>query len=362
MRLIPRRPTGALALVLMTAMLAGPALARSSLGIGSAEAAPPPPAGGLMGAWFAWLVQHQAAFLTSLNHALVAMRTEPGGLTVLVGISFVYGIFHAAGPGHGKAVISSYVFANRVQLRRGIALAFVSSLVQAATALSIVGVGWFVLRGTSIRMTDASDVVETASFALVAAFGGWLLVRKLARLWRRQRAPALALDFSTPRLAGAAAGAGGAPSGGLAYAGMPRASGGYAAEVCSDDAGDCDCGRSHMPDPRRLGTRLTLGSTVSVVLAMGLRPCTGAIGVLTFSLVNGLLLAGVLSVLAMALGTAITVSAIAATAVVFKGAMLGAGGAGRRRVWIVDALEIGGALVLLLLGLSLLAASTVAGG
>ncbi|MCQ8783670.1 nickel/cobalt transporter [Aurantimonas sp. CSK15Z-1] len=361
--MIPRRAAGALALVLPLVLLAGPALARSSLGIGSAEAAPPPPAGGLMKAWFAWLVQHQAAFLTSLNHALVAMRTEPGGLAFLVGISFVYGIFHAAGPGHGKAVISSYVFANRVQLRRGIALAFVSSLVQAATALSIVGVGWCLLRGTRIRMTDASDIVETASFALVAAFGAWLLVRKLARLWRRQRAPALALDFSAPRLAGAGAGTGArAPSGGLAYAGMPRASGGYAAEVCSDDAEDCDCGRSHMPDPSRLGTRLTLGSTVSVVLAMGLRPCTGAIGVLTFSLVNGLMLAGVLSVLAMALGTAITVSAIAATAVVFKGAMLGAGGAGRRRVWIVDALEIGGALVLLLLGLSLLAASTVAGG
>ena len=56
---------------------------------------------------------------------------------LLVGLSFAYGIFHAAGPGHGKAVISSYMLANEVALRRGIMLSFVSAFLQAVTAIVV---------------------------------------------------------------------------------------------------------------------------------------------------------------------------------------------------------------------------------
>ena len=59
------------------------------------------------------------------------MRTDGSKMWLLVGLSFAYGIFHAAGPGHGKAVISSYMLANEVALRRGILLSFVSAFLQA---------------------------------------------------------------------------------------------------------------------------------------------------------------------------------------------------------------------------------------
>ena len=58
----------------------------------------------------------------------------------LLGVSFLYGIFHAAGPGHGKAVISSYLVANEETWRRGIVLSFASALLQAFVAVALVGI------------------------------------------------------------------------------------------------------------------------------------------------------------------------------------------------------------------------------
>ena len=46
-------------------------------------------------------------------------------------MAFLYGIFHAAGPGHGKAVISSYLFANHETWRRGVVLSFASVVASA---------------------------------------------------------------------------------------------------------------------------------------------------------------------------------------------------------------------------------------
>lgn len=334
------------AAIALAVMVAGPAVAKSSIGIGSAEVTPP--STGFMAGYFAVLVTYQREFFTALRHALVAMKSEPCGFVFLVGISFVYGIFHAAGPGHGKAVISSYIFANRVQLRRGIALCFVSSLIQACSALAIVGAGWLLLRGTGVSMTAASDVVEMTSYGLVAAFGAWLLVRKVSRLASRTM-PAMAFASQEPAFAGSP----GRFSTLSASSGRFGPARGFETGVCREEEDDCGCGRAHMPDPKRLSDdRLSVSSMASAVLAMGLRPCSGAIVVLTFALINDLWLGGLLSVFAMALGTAITVSAIACVAVFAKGAVLRAGG---RRNWLVDGLEIAGSALLVLVGIALLA-------
>jgi nickel/cobalt exporter len=345
-------------LVVLALAAAGPALARSSLGIGSAEVTAQP-SGGFLGGVFTQIAVYQREFFTALRGALIDLKQDGLALPFLVGLSFVYGVFHAAGPGHGKAVISAYVLANEVELRRGILLSFVSSLVQAVSALVVVGAGWFVLRGTAVSMTEATDMLELASYALVAGVGSWLLVRKLAKLAAGWRARGGSLAFAP-----AGSFSGGGTMGTLAFAAPGRtggesgrrvigpASGALAADICTEAEDDCGCGRSHMPDPKNLSGNVTFGSAVSAVMAVGLRPCSGAIVVLTFALVNGLYLGGVLSVLAMALGTAITVSAIAATAVFAKGIALKLGGT--RYAAITTAVEIGGALLLLILGLLLM--------
>lgn len=362
-------------------LLAEPALAKSSLGIGTAEVTATP--GGPFAPLFAEINRIQREFFMALRQALVAMKNGSEGVGFLVGLSFVYGVFHAAGPGHGKAVISSYVLANEVQLKRGILLSFVSALLQAATALLVVGIGWFLLRGTAVSMTDATNWLEIASYALIAAFGGWLLARKLiAIMLRRKRAltPELvplagatgpggaagALSFAVPMLAvpGFSPSAPAGPSLRLSGAGAPTpgsgpimrtASRGMPADICTAGEDDCRCGRPHMPDPAALGApRLSLGTAASAVFAVGLRPCSGAIVVLTFALVNGLYAGGILSVLAMALGTAITVSAIAALAVFAKGTALRFGAAGGMRRGVLDGVELLGAVLVLALGLLLL--------
>lgn len=98
----------------------------------------------------------------------------------------------------------------------------------------------------------------------------------------------------------------------------------------------------------------------TAVFAVGLRPCTGALIVLTFSFLNGLYLAGILSAFAMAMGTAITVSAIAVVAVTAKNAALRLSSASKMRDGIYRAIEIGGAALIFVMGLTLLAAALYA--
>ena len=92
-----------------------------------------------------------------------------------MGLSFLYGIFHAAGPGHGKAVISSYLFANDETWRRGITLSFASAVMQSLTAISIVGVGAVLLGATAKLMGDTVKVIEIVSYGLIVLLGARLL-------------------------------------------------------------------------------------------------------------------------------------------------------------------------------------------
>ena len=356
--------------ILGCALAAGLAHAASPLGIGTAEPSYQPTSGPFA-ELLVWINTHQQAFYRSLTNALKAMREDPWSLATLVGLSFAYGVFHAAGPGHGKAVISSYLLANEIELRRGILVSFVSAFLQALVAIAVVGLTYLLLRGTSISMTDATRTLEIASYAMIVAFGVWLLVRKLKASFATsvQTAGTGAL-FGTPDTP-----AGSSVTASLfadpAEAKGPREATGSrfrALAVAHDhDAlapgSVChECGIAHVPDPSLVGgSTFSLRDAWSAVIAVGMRPCSGALLVMTFSLLNGLLLGGILSVLAMALGTAITVSALASLAVGAKSVALRLSGPGSRRAGIVaSAIEVGAALLVILLGALLLAASLTA--
>ncbi|MQB40124.1 nickel/cobalt transporter [Agrobacterium tumefaciens] len=329
--------------------VAGVAHAQSPLGIGSAE--PSFSVGGPFAPLMQWINVHQQMFYRALTGALKAMREDGWALGSLIGLSFAYGVFHAAGPGHGKAVISSYMIANETQLKRGILISFVSALIQGLMAIGLVGAAWLVLRGTSITMTKATQAMEIASFAMVALFGAWLLVRKLWSL-RIRREPVPVFATAGEATAGRTTGMGT----GLRFQGKP-----VFADHEHNGTGDlCNaCGKSHAPDPMLLkGKNFSLHEAWSAIIAVGLRPCSGAIIVMSFALLNGLYLGGVLSVLAMSLGTAITVSALAIMAVSAKGlAVRFAGPGSRKAAGVSHAIEIAGALFVLIMGLLLLGAS-----
>ena len=334
----PARLIG-LALVLAAASISV-AHAQSPLGIGTAE--PSFNTSGIFGGFFAWVNMEQQRFYHTLTEAIKAMRVDPWHLWSLIGLSFAYGVLHAAGPGHGKAVISSYMIANETELKRGVLLSFLSSMMQGGVAILLVGAAYLVLRGSSISMTQATHFLEVVSYALIAAFGGWLLFRKLRGMRARRLAPAIAHDH------------------GHAHDHS------HAHHDHSHDHGHshgpgevCDtCGHAHAPDPSMLkGDRFALREAWSAIIAVGLRPCSGALIVLSFALLNGLYLGGVLSVFAMSIGTAITVSVLATLAVTAKDLAVRYASSGSSAMRISNGIEISGAMLVLVLGIVLLGAS-----
>src|SRR4051812_37855992 len=134
-------------------------------------AAPPPAADGIIG----WIFAKQAEFYQNFSRIIRAAKTDGTAVWTLLGVSFLYGIFHAAGPGHGKAVISSYLVANEETWRRGIVLSFASALLQAFVAVALVGIAAVILNATARQMCDAGRVIELASYALIALVGARLI-------------------------------------------------------------------------------------------------------------------------------------------------------------------------------------------
>jgi ABC-type nickel/cobalt efflux system permease component RcnA len=299
---------GALALL---AWVLGPATppppqpARGPFGM-AREAAPAPTGiGGLILAW-------QGQFYRGLQGAVLALKRDGTALWTLLGIGFAYGVFHAAGPGHGKAVIAGYLVASERALLKGFALSLAAALLQAVVAVALVGAIAIALQGTAAMMSRVTNAVELASFAAVALLG-------LVLTWRK-----------AGKALGVAALARGGP------------------------APDIACDHVHLPPPEAVEGK-PWRELAGVVLAAGIRPCAGAVVVLVFTLSQGLLPAGIAATFAMALGTALTTGAIAALAVFAKGLALRlAGGRGAGGALAVAGLELLAAAFVLVLGLSLL--------
>src|SRR4029077_16079305 len=91
----------------------------------------------------------QAHFYAALTAAVQTLKADGVGLMSLATIGFLYGIFHAAGPGHGKAVISGYIIASKGSISHGLALSLAAALLQAVVAISVVGVFAVLLEATA---------------------------------------------------------------------------------------------------------------------------------------------------------------------------------------------------------------------
>jgi len=306
-----RRRRGNLDLVILVmglVLLAGlidTALAQTSpFGVGRPPAAPPPPAAdGIVG----WLLAKQAEFYRGLSSLIRAAKADGSAVWGLLGLSFLYGVFHAAGPGHGKAVISSYVVANEETWRRGVVLSFASALLQAIVAVAVVGIAAVLLNATAKTMGEAVRWIEIVSYALIAVVGARLL-------WTKGRAFIAALHpVMSPGPMLAAAGAAVVPVHDHHH--NHGHGGHHHHDHAEPHVHDESCGHSHGPEPKDLSGPGGWQRGLAAIVAVGLRPCSGAILVLVFALAQGLFWAGVAATFVMGLGTAITVAAIATLAV-----------------------------------------------
>ena len=302
---------------------------------------------GPLGSFFVWVALWQSEFYKALTGALDHVKDSGHAFFLLAGISFLYGIFHAVGPGHGKAVITSYLLVSRQTVKRGIVIAFFAALMQGLVAIAVVLVAAAILHTTAVGMTQATDWFEIMSYGLVAAVGAWLLWSKLTgRGHHHHDAPVASHSHDHSH-----------DHGGHAHHDHSHAHHHSAHDHSHHDhAHDGgSCGHSHAPDPKLLSRPLTTSRALAATMAVGIRPCSGAIIVLVFALSQQLLLAGIGSVLAMSLGTFITVSSLAVLAVSAKDVALRVAGLESKTTErIMHVVEIGGALLVLFLGLTLL--------
>jgi nickel/cobalt transporter (NicO) family protein len=317
--------------------------------------------------FFGWLLGQQAFFYQALAAMIRTAKSNGSAYWGLMGVSFVYGIFHAAGPGHGKAVISSYLLANEETWRRGITLSFASAVLQSLTAIVIVAIAALLIGATAKMMGDTVRAIETASYVLIIAIGArllWVKGKSFLATLLQLRASANSAKAATVES--------------------------YTDHVHNHDCGKAHChddqhahdehavadhaphdhhhghdhdeedsvlpwGHAHGPEPQDLAGPGGWRRGLSTIIAVGLRPCSGAIIVLVFALAQGLFWAGIASTFVMGLGTAITVGAIASLAVGARSfAKRLAGSRTGYRVLVLRGFEIGGACLVIFVGVALL--------
>lgn len=199
---------------------------------------------------------------------------QAGGALLL--LSFVYGVLHALGPGHGKIVITTWLATHPSKLKSSLGLTFASSLLQGLVAIGLVVVVLSVLALPARQLHMSSFWLEKGSFLLVGVLGVilcWRALKRLRGLLRRPR-----FNTFTPH------------------------------HVHSEH---CGCGHQHLPTQQQLAQGDDWRARLMIILSMGMRPCSGAIMVLLFSKVIGVFGWGIASALAMAAGTSLTISSLA---------------------------------------------------
>lgn len=446
------RRTGQIAQLglLILAMLLLAALVDGAFAQGSPFGGPRPgacsiPRDGILG----WVFAKQAEFSLQFSGLIRASKADGTVAWTLMGLSFVYGIFHAAGPGHGKAVISSYLVANEETWVRGVVLSFLSALMQATVAVVVVGIAAVLLHATAATMSGAVNIIEIVSYLLIMWVGaqlllvkGWSFVRALFGIETGPlEAPTMALlmavidvsmlEITTATLY-AKVGAGrpieqlgyilvqllcvlllflrgrgflaalrdlSRPMAAVGAAVTPPSSAhdhhdhdhvhdhghdhDHAHEHCDHSdhahaveaghASHCDhdhghshhehdhddasaWGHAHGPEPEELAGPGGWRRGLTAIVAVGLRPCSGAILVLVFAFAQGIFWVGVASTFVMGLGTFITVAAIASLAVSARAwAQRIAGGRSGYGMLAMRGIEAGAAVVIMAFGALMLA-------
>lgn len=277
--------------------------------------------------WTGQIAIWQSQFYKQLTTAVRAWKADGFMAWWLLALSFAYGVFHALGPGHGKAILSAYVVANRETLRNGAILAFVSSLVQALVAIALVAVAAGLLNVTGAVLNEVTAWLELGAYGLLVLLGIWLVYKHLVRPVAHQILTA------------------------------PAPSHVHKDHRHHDEA--CGCGHKHFPAPEQVAGKLSWRKAAGAVLAIGLRPCSGAILVLVFALSQQFFWAGAAAALAMGLGTGLTVAALALTSLTISRVMESAAGGQQRSSgrWIGSTLQAGAAVLVLLFGVLLFSAA-----
>ena len=217
-------------------------------------------------------------------------------LLTLIIIAFVYGVIHAVGPGHGKAVAASYLISYGQKLSGGIVIGNLIALFHGLSGVGLVLAVHFILKiGVSGPLESMTRTTQLVSYSLIVLLGAGLLIRSLI-LWQRRK---------------------------------------------SSENTDSD-----------ISTFKKHRYPLAIALTVGMVPCPGVVLIMLFCLSLNLIGLGMLLAFSVSLGMAVTISAVGVATLVGKSLALGA--LERRRSLaetIERILETTAALIVMTLGL-----------
>jgi ABC-type nickel/cobalt efflux system permease component RcnA len=204
-----------------------------------------------------YVVRAEATFSRQLNSQMAAIRNGTGSLPLLSGMlaAFLYGVFHTLAVGHGKTVVVGYFLGNHARPTQGIAMASWIAASHVLGAIVVALAAYWILERTLMSPIEQNHWIRMISFGAIALIGAGMLVGE----WRRLRG----------------------------------SSGGHHHDH------DHHHGHGHGATHRGL-----------LAVAAGFVPCSGAILILTFAIANGILASGLMMVVAIALGMALTLAGL----------------------------------------------------
>ena len=226
-----------------------------------------------------WIIRHivewQRVFHELLASLINAISQDPvhHGLR-LIALSFVYGVFHAVGPGHGKAVIIVYLGSHKESLHRGAVISLLAALLQSLVAIFLVVILSQLLSLKFSQVNQYADQIKLVSYLLVMGLGIYLFVSAASKQWSFFRKKASDHHDHDHHHA--------------------------------HDHSCCGHKHAHQSDPKE-----TWLQSLSVVFSMGIRPCAGAIIVLIYAHLVGVFVYGVVATFMMGLGTGLSIAGMA---------------------------------------------------
>ncbi|MEI9747945.1 nickel/cobalt transporter [Moellerella wisconsensis] len=235
--------------------------------------------------WIVWLQQvviWQRSLNYHLSELLQKVDTEPqqAGI-ILIAASFIYGLLHAMGPGHGKVIITSYIATHPTKLKRSVLLTLLASLLQASMAIIIVSAVLYLFQLSTRYVHQSSLILEKLSYGTMVVLGAIFCASAGKSLFKTLISP---------------------PKSSLKINAIKSIS-------SHQHSKNCACSHQHTVSENILNSDWK--TQLMVVISMGIRPCSGAILLLIFAYVINAYEWGIVATLVMSLGTALTISFIA---------------------------------------------------
>lgn len=191
---------------------------------------------------------------------------RPGPILYLLLLAFCYGVLHAAGPGHGKAVVTSFILSQKRSLAGGLLLGNGVALAHGIAGIILVLAVHFILKSGLIGpLQTVTRTTQYISYSLITLLGAALVIKCFIK-WR-------------------------------------------------------SAGR----DNRKPGENTAAGSgkrMLPVVIAVGMIPCPGVVMVMLFAMSMNLIGLGIALGFCIAAGMAVTITLVVILAMYGKGLTL----------------------------------------